>query len=248
MHIYKRKLKPRIDTRRQQGVIPAVEECASAFEPARGRIMASGSFSPEEIARLNEENEEIATKRLLGRQDGENGEGGDDEEHDYATDDAEHVDLDSRLAIGGNEIVRLKVDICHRLGKWEHHRRHWSAEFIADRNLANEMVFLSWSEFDNISEQISEWHKSHHEDLQKIVENPPPGFTRDIELVMLIGKVESWSEDHMLVFAFYVGWVVSFGWLRATADASLPGIRAGGARAGAKGAAPGRRLRGLVGC
>ena len=98
MHTYKRKLKPRIDTRRQQGLLPAVEDCANAFEPSRGRIMASASFSPEEIARLSRE----ATPRI-----------------DYETNDAEHVDLDSRLAFSGNEIVRLKVDICHRIGKWE---------------------------------------------------------------------------------------------------------------------------------
>lgn len=226
LHIYSRKLKPRIATRRQHGIIPAVEKFANAFEPARGHIKDSANFSPEDIAKLSTHDATI----------------------EYATTDAEHVDLDSCLAIGGSEIPRLKVDICHRLGKWAHNRQRWCSFFTADSNLVNEAVFESYSEFDNISQQISDWHASHRDDLQKIADNPPTGFTRDIDLVTLIAKVELWSQDHMLVFAFYVGWVVSFGWLRASADASLPGIRAGGARAGAKAAAPGRRLRGLVGC
>ena len=225
LHIYTRKLKPRIAVRRQHGILPAVEKFANAFDPARDHIKDSANFSPEDIAKLST-----------------------DATIEYATTDAEHVDLDSRLAIGGSEIPRLKVDICHRLGKWVHHRQRLCVHFAADGNLANAAVFESYSEFDNISQQISDWHASHRDDLQKIAGNPPTGFTRDIDLVTLIAKVESWSQDHMLVFAFYVGWVVSFGWLRASAEASWPGIRAGGARAGAKGAAPGRRLRGLVGC
>lgn len=202
-----------------------MEKFANAFEPARGHIKDSANFSLEDIARLSK-----------------------DAKIEYATNDAEHVDLDTCLAIGASEITRLKVDISHRLGKWAHTRQRWCSHFTTDGNLANEAVFESYSELNNISQQISDWHALHHEDLQKIADNPPTGFTRDIDLVALIAKVESWSQDHMLVFAFYVGWVVSFGWLRASAVASWPGIRAGGARAGAKGAAPGRRLRGLVGC